>query len=99
MSAQMTWPENPVTVRVPATSANLGPGFDSLGLALSLHDTVRAQVLPGGLAVQVTGAGADELDRDERHLVVRAMRPAFAAIGTHPPGSLLSCPTDFPPGS
>ena len=56
MSAQRRWPDEPVTVRVPATSANLGPGFDSFGLALSLHDTVRAQVLPGGLDVQVTGA-------------------------------------------
>jgi homoserine kinase len=98
MSAQMTWPDEPVTVRVPATSANLGPGFDSLGLALGLHDTVRAQVLPGGLDVQVTGAGADELDRDERHLVVRAMRAAFAAIGRQPPGLMVSCRNDVPQG-
>lgn len=55
MTTGETWPGGPVTVRVPATSANLGPGFDSLGLALSLHDTVRAQVRPGGLEVQVTG--------------------------------------------
>jgi homoserine kinase len=98
MSAQMTWPDEPVTVRVPATSANLGPGFDSFGLALSLHDTVRAQVLPGGLDVQVTGAGADELDRGERHLVVRAIRAGFDAIGTQPPGLLVHCRNGVPQG-
>jgi len=37
----MRWTDQPVTVRVPATSANLGPGFDALGLALGLHDVVR----------------------------------------------------------
>jgi homoserine kinase len=98
MSAQMTWPDEPVTVRVPATSANLGPGFDSFGLALSLHDTVRAQVLSAGLDVQVTGAGADELDRGERHLVVRAIRAAFDAIGRQPPGLLVHCRNGVPQG-
>ncbi len=93
-----TWRDGPVTIRVPATSANLGPGFDSLGLALSLHDTVQAQVLPGGLDVQVAGAGAGELDRGERHLVVRAMRAAFAAIGAKPPGLSVRCQNTIPQG-
>ncbi len=43
--------QGPVTVRVPATSANLGPGFDSLGLALALHDVLTASVHPDGLVV------------------------------------------------
>ena len=42
------WPAAAVTVRAPATSANLGPGFDTLGLALGLHDTVTAKVIGGG---------------------------------------------------
>jgi len=92
------WPDQPVTVRVPATSANLGPGFDSLGLALSLHDTVRARVLPSGLRVTVTGAGADDLERGEGHLVIRAMRAAFAVIGAQPPGIEISCGNDVPQG-
>jgi homoserine kinase len=92
------WPDQPVIVRVPATSANLGPGFDSLGLALSLHDTVRARVLPSGLQVTVTGAGAGDLERGEGHLVVRAMRAAFAAIGAQPPGLEISCGNDVPQG-
>ncbi|MGO8960318.1 MAG: homoserine kinase [Streptosporangiaceae bacterium] len=97
-SGGLTWPDGPVTVRVPATSANLGPGFDSCGLALSLHDTVQAQVLPAGLEVQVSGVGAGELDRGERHLVVRAMRAAFAAIGARPPGLSVSCRNEVPQG-
>jgi homoserine kinase len=92
------WHDQPVTVRVPATSANLGPGFDSLGLALSLYDTVRARVLPSGLHVTVTGAGADEVERGEGHLVIRAMRVAFAAIGAQPPGIEISCGNDVPQG-
>jgi homoserine kinase len=94
----MRWPDHPVAVRVPATSANLGPGFDSLGLALSLHDTVRARVLPSGLQVTVTGAGADDLERGEGHLVIRAMRAAFAAIGSQPPGIGISCGNEVPQG-
>ena len=45
----MTWSESPVLVRVPATSANLGPGFDALGLALGLHDEVNVAVTGSGL--------------------------------------------------
>ncbi|MFC5178406.1 homoserine kinase [Nocardioides taihuensis] len=83
--------EGPVRVSVPATSANLGPGFDSLGLALALHDELTAEVLPAGLEVEVTGGGEGEVPRDERHLVVRAMRAAFAALGADPPGLRLAC--------
>ena len=88
--------EGPVRVEVPATSANLGPGFDSLGLALELRDTLEAQVLPDGLVVEVTGAGADELPRDESHLVVRSMRAAFGALGKQPSGLRLSCTNAIP---
>ena len=83
--------DGPVRVTVPATSANLGPGFDSLGLALALHDELTAEVLPAGLEVEVTGEGADDVPRDERHLVVRAMRATFAALGAEPPGLRLTC--------
>ena len=53
----MTWRDGPVTVRVPATSANLGPGFDALGLALTLYDEVEARLAAGGLAIEVSGFG------------------------------------------
>jgi len=86
-----------VHVRVPATSANLGPGFDALGLALDLYDDVSARVIDAGLAIEVSGEGAD-LARDETHLVVRAMRVAFERLGARPSGIALSCTNRIPHG-
>jgi homoserine kinase len=86
----------PVRVSVPATSANLGPGFDALGLALGLRDRLEAEVTDSGLVVVVDGAGADEVPRDERHLVVRAMRACFAELGVQPPGLRLTCHNAIP---
>jgi homoserine kinase len=94
----LRWATEPVTIRVPATSANLGPGFDSLGLALTLHDSVQAAVRPAGVEVKVTGAGAGEVGRGEGHLVIRAMRAAFTAIGGQPPGLALDCRNEVPQG-
>lgn len=71
-----------VTVRVPATSANLGPGYDSLGLALAMHDVLTIETLAGGeLEFELSGEGADSLPRDASHLVVRAMETAFERLG------------------
>jgi homoserine kinase len=86
----------PVRVRVPATSANLGPGFDAFGLALSLYDDVVLQVTEGGLSVDVAGEGADELPRTGRHLVVRAARATFAALGGQPRGLHVVCANRIP---
>jgi homoserine kinase len=86
----------PVRVRVPATSANLGPGFDALGLALALHDELSAAVTSTGLSVEVVGAGADDVARDESHLVVRAMRATFAALAVEPAGVRLVCRNEIP---
>ncbi|MDP9115865.1 MAG: homoserine kinase [Actinomycetota bacterium] len=86
-----------VHARVPATSANLGPGFDSLGLALTLHDDVVARVADEGLLVDVAGEGED-VARDEQHLVVRAMRTAFDRLGGQPNGLELSCANRIPHG-
>src|SRR5690242_5760411 len=95
----MNWPRRCVRVRVPATSANLGPGFDALGLALALHDEVEAEVTGSGLAVEVFGEGAADAAAGERHLVVRAMRVAFAATaGGQPPGLALRCTNAIPQG-
>lgn len=88
-----------MTVAVPATSANLGPGFDSLGLALTLHDTVEARVTGAGLAVLVTGVGADHAWRAaDKHLVIQAMQVGFAAVGEEPPGIAISCRNEVPQG-
>lgn len=87
-------------VRAPATSANLGPGYDSFGLALGRYDEVRGRVSSAGLDVRVSGAGAGagELALDEAHLVVRAMRAAFDWLGGQPPGLVLDCRNDIPHG-
>jgi homoserine kinase len=88
--------ERAVRVRVPATSANLGPGFDALGLALALHDEVTAQVTGDGLTIAVTGEGADDVPRDESHLVVRAMRRTFGVLDAEPQGLSLVCRNGIP---
>jgi homoserine kinase len=85
-----------VRVRVPATSANLGSGFDSLGLALALYDEVEASLADDGVVVSVQGVGAGELPADERHLVARAAYTAFDALGTRPAGLRLRCVNRIP---
>ncbi|MCU1673172.1 MAG: thrB [Frankiales bacterium] len=92
----MTFRAGPVRVRVPATSANLGPGFDSAGLALALHDEVIVRVTDGGLTVDVAGEGADHLPRDERHLVVTSLRAAFDRLGGQPAGLTVRCHNRIP---
>ncbi len=83
-------------VSVPATSANLGPGFDSLGLAVDLHDVLEAEVIDAGLAIEVEGEGADGVPLDASHLVVRSMQLAFDAMQVEPPGLRLKCTNRIP---
>jgi homoserine kinase len=94
----MTFVTGPVTVRAPASSANLGPGYDSFGLALSRYDEVTATVTGGGLQVSTAGCGEGEVPADERHLVVRAMRAAFDRLAGQPPGLRISCRNTIPHG-
>jgi homoserine kinase len=88
----------PVRVRVPATSANLGPGFDSLGLALGLYDDLAVRITDDGISVDVAGEGADEVPRNAKHLVVRAMQATFTRLGGQPRGIELSCANRIPHG-
>jgi homoserine kinase len=85
-----------VHVRVPATSANLGPGFDSAGLALALFDDVVVELARSGLEVHVEGEGAEGVPRDESHLVVRSLRAAFDRLGGQPAGLVLRCTNRIP---
>lgn len=85
-----------VRVRVPATSANLGPGFDSAGLCLSLYDVVEVEVAPAGLDVAVTGEGSGHLPHSERHLVVRALRAVLDRLDGQPSGLRLRCANAIP---
>jgi homoserine kinase len=86
----------PVRVRVPATSANLGPAFDSAGLALGLYDDVVVRVADRGLVVDVAGEGSETLPRDKRHLVVKALRAAFDVLGGQPRGLEVVCANRIP---
>ena len=90
MTDDSGWPAAPVVVRAPASSANLGPGFDALGLALSLHDVAVVRVTSGGLDIEVSGEGRETAAAGENHLVVRAMRAAFDLLGKQPGLSLRS---------
>jgi hypothetical protein len=88
-----------VRVLVPATSANLGPAFDSAGLALELVDELVAMVTDDpGVLVEVSGEGSDDLPRDSSHLVVRAMALGFSALGAAPEGFVLRCTNVIPHG-
>lgn len=87
-----------VLIRVPATSANLGPGFDSFGLALCLYDEVEVARHDGELWVAVDGHGADTLARDESHLVVRSVRAVAARLGEDLGGLHVRCTNRIPHG-
>ncbi len=85
-----------VRVRVPATSANLGPGFDAFGLALGRYDEVVAAPADDGLVVEVSGEAADDVPRDGSHLVVSAMLAAFRRWHREPSGLRLRCANAIP---
>ncbi|MEU4215248.1 homoserine kinase [Actinoplanes sp. NPDC026623] len=92
----LTFVSEPVRVRTPATSANLGPGFDTLGLALGLYDDLTARVTGDSVTVSVTGEGAGDLPRDETHLVARAMLATFDELGGRPAGVAVECVNRIP---
>jgi len=88
-----------VRVRVPATSANLGPGFDAMGLALAHFDEVEVRALGSAdVHVEVTGEGAGELPTGEDHLIVRAIRAALDEVGAPQVGLHLVCHNTIPHG-
>ena len=87
----------PVTVAVPATSANLGPGFDAFGLALALEDEVTAQVTGSGIRVEVSGEGAGEVPTGADHLIVDTMLRTFDRLGApRPAGLAMRCLNRIP---
>ncbi len=96
----------PVTARTPASSANLGPGFDALALALARYDEVTVTAvpqLPGEptVRIEVEGSGAGAVPVDERHLVVSSLRDGLAHAGlprSAQPALHLLCRNDIPHG-
>lgn len=83
-------------IRVPASTANLGSGFDCVGLALDLYDEVELEVAPGGLEIVVEGEGRDSVPLDSSHLVVRSIRLGLDAWAAQLPGLRLRCRNAIP---
>lgn len=97
--AKPTFRATPIQVHVPATSANLGPGFDCLALALALHDRYVAQVTDEpALDIDIVGEGGDALRRDEKNLLVKAMYQGFEFMGGKPRGLAVRALNVIPHG-
>lgn len=84
------------TAVVAASSANLGPGFDSLGLALSLYDEIIVETTESGLRLEVEGEGAGQVPLDATHLVVRAIEAGLQATGHRAGGLIVRCRNEIP---
>ncbi|HKX14758.1 MAG TPA: homoserine kinase [Propionibacteriaceae bacterium] len=91
-------PGTSVIVDVPATSANVGPGFDCFGLALDWRQRVNMAVIDHGYQIEVAGEGATELPRDESHLIIRSALVGLADLGVRAPGLWLGCRNTIPHG-
>jgi homoserine kinase len=87
-----------VVVDVPATSANLGPGFDCFGLALDWRERVTLRTEASGFHIAVSGEGADQVPRDETHLIVRSVLLGLADLGESVTGLGLECHNTIPHG-
>ncbi len=87
-----------VRVEVPATSANLGPAFDAMGIALGVWDTIEVRTTTGSASVEVTGQGAGVLPTGEDHLVVRALRAGLDHAGAPQVGLDMRCHNRVPHG-
>ncbi len=83
-----------ITVKVPATSANMGPGFDCLGIALDIWNIVSVEV--GGRGFEIYGHGEDELPKDESNLVWSSIARVFDEAGMEMPAMSLTCHNDIP---
>jgi homoserine kinase len=85
-------------VTVPATSANLGPGFDSLGMALAHYDEYELETTSSGVEIQIAGEGAKTAAKDENNLIFRSIQLVFDSVGEKMPGIKLNCKNSIPHG-
>jgi homoserine kinase len=88
-----------VTVWVPATVANLGPGFDALGVAVRMHLEVEIEPRRDSVEISIEGEGAEHLPADETNLVLRSMSAFFDHVGRRPPGYAVRVRNPIPLGS
>ncbi len=84
------------SVQVPATTANMGPGFDCLGMALDIWNTVHVAEGPSGFLIR--GEGENELRRGRSNLVYKCFRLPFRESGRQVPGVKITCENDIPLG-
>lgn len=84
------------SVVVAASSANLGPGFDSIGLALGLYDEIFVETTGSGLSVEVDGHGARQVSLGPDHLVVQGIRRGLGALGIEASGLVVRCRNAIP---
>ena len=88
-----------IVVKAPASAANLGPGFDCLGLALNLWNQVTFSLEGQGVRVEVRGEGSDLLAADDHNLVARALIRLYQTVGAPlPEGLLIQCENRIPMG-
>lgn len=87
-----------VSVKIPATSANLGPGFDTLGMALSFYDEYSAEVVGSGLEIEVHGEGAGDIPTDSTNLIYKTIQTVFQKAGKTAPALKLTCHNRIPHG-
>ncbi len=85
-----------VRVQVPATTANLGPGFDCLGMALKFYNIVEMVRLASGLVIEVHGEGVQDIARDESNVVYRAAMYLFKQVGFDPGGLRIRLINNIP---
>src|ERR687893_833005 len=88
-----------VRVRVPATVANLGPGFDALGVAVRMHLEIEIEPRRDSVDILIEGEGAETLPADETNLVIRSMNTFFDFVGRRPPGYAVRVKNPIPLGS
>jgi len=87
-----------VSVKIPATSANLGPGFDTLGMALSFYDEYVAEVISSGLEIEVHGEGSSDIPTDATNLIYKTIEMVFAKQGVAVPPLRITCHNNIPHG-
>ena len=85
-----------VIVRAPATTANLGPGFDTLGLALKLYNSVELAEIDDGLVIQCSGDGAESIPTDASNIVYKTADIVFRQVGYSPRGLYINLENEIP---
>ena len=79
-----------IKVRVPATAANIGPGFDCLGVALNIYNDIEVEECNEGLSINISGERCGDVPVDETNLVYRSMKKVFDVAGFSPKGIRLN---------